>query len=65
MPFVFINVSVQGGKTAGGKKATIVTRGSTAAGAVTVAFDPTLVTTKADLASLIQEAVVTAGDQLK
>lgn len=57
----YINVSKQGGKTAGGKQASLVNRGAAASGHATVAYDSAVVTTKGDLLQLINDALVTSG----
>lgn len=65
MAIVYINLSKIGAKTVGGKQPTVVTRGAGQAGAVTVAYDTTLISTKNELLQAVQDILVTAGDLLK
>lgn len=57
----YLNVSKQGGKTAGGKQATIPSRAAAAGGAVTLAFDSAVVTTMNELLLLAREAALQSG----
>lgn len=64
MATVYYNVSQLGAAQQGGEVETVVSAGAGQAGAVTIAFDPTLVTLS-EVYQMAQDALLSLGDVLK
>lgn len=65
MAIIWVNVTSIGGRTNGGKQASVASRGSAQSGSLTLAIDNAVVTTKDQVHALINQALTALGDQLK
>lgn len=65
MAIIWVNISLLGSKKPGGQQASVASRGSAQSGALTLAIDNTLVTTRDQVRTLVAQALTVLTDQLK